>query len=46
MGWFAVILLVAWAGGLAWAKRTQSRRIYRALWIVAAMVMFAIGLVL
>lgn len=31
---------------LTWARWTQSRRVYRALWVVAAGTLFVVGLVL
>jgi hypothetical protein len=39
-------LLVAFALTLAWAQFTQSRRVYRALWAVAAGTVFLVGLAL
>ena len=39
-------LVIALAVFLAWAKWTQSRAVYRSLWIVAAGIMLLIGLVL
>ena len=38
--------VAGFALALAWAKYTQSRRVYRALWIVAALVVFLVGLAL
>ena len=39
-------LVIALAVFLVWAKWTQSRAMYRLLWIVAACIMLLIGLVL
>ena len=39
-------LVIALAVLLAWAKWTQSRVMYRSLWVVAAGIMILIGLVL
>lgn len=44
--WIVWAVLVVWAAGLAWAKRTQSRRVYKALWAIAAGTMILIGLAL
>lgn len=42
--WLSLVLLFAVT--LAWAKWTQSRRVYRALWFVAGGTLFLIGLAL
>ena len=45
--YFGLFLFVAaWAALLTWAKWTQSRRVYRALWFVAATIMILVGLAL
>ena len=41
-----IILVALFAAVLAWAKMAQSRRVYRALWVVAASVVFLVGLAL
>ena len=44
--WIGWLFVAAWAVGLSWARWTQSRRVYKALWCVAAMTVFLAGLVL
>jgi putative copper export protein len=39
-----MIILFVLAALLAWAKLTQSRRVYRALWAVSCLSVFLIGL--
>ena len=41
-----LVLVVLFAAALAWAKMERSRRVYRALWVVAAGTVFLAGLVL
>jgi hypothetical protein len=38
--------VAVFALALAWAQYTQSRRVYRVLWIVAVSVVFLVGLAL
>ena len=40
------LFVAAWAALLTWAKWTRSRRVYRALWFVAATIMILVGLAL
>ena len=41
-----LVLVVLFAAALAWAKMERSRRVYRALWVVAASVVFLVGFAL
>jgi hypothetical protein len=43
LGWCLVVVL---AFVLAWAKYSLDRRVYRLLWYLAAVTVFAIGLAL